>query len=152
MTAATSIDVYRDLLATGKLPEMRAKVLAWIIERYASLPMTAREIAYHSPYRDAHKRLRELYRQGLVDNGPVRKCLVTGRKAMTWKLADDPPRELIAPARAKAIQTAVAERRELMDLCDKIEKAINKHCGWTLLLPPMAQEIADIIASVRYKG
>ncbi len=32
-----------------------------------------------------HKRLPDLRRDGLVENGPVRKCSVTGRPSLTWK-------------------------------------------------------------------
>ncbi len=49
---------------------------------------TAHEISQESGIEHpvVHKRLPDLRRDGLVVNGPVRKCNVTGRQSLTWKV------------------------------------------------------------------
>ena len=76
----TSALAGRVLETSGTSRLHRAMCLDFVIRAPS---MTAREIEDRLGIK-AHKRLPELRLAGLVRNGPVRACTVTGRQAMTW--------------------------------------------------------------------
>lgn len=96
---ATSKAAAAALTASGGRESAKAKVLA-VFSSPSYLPtcqrlipckglaLTSAEIAdeYAIAHPTVHKRLPDLRRDGLVENGPVRKCTVTGRPSLTWKV------------------------------------------------------------------
>jgi len=76
----TSALASRHIESSGAARMQRSRCLDAVIE---SPGQTAREIEDRIGVK-AHKRLPELREAGLVVNGPIRTCRVTGRRAMTW--------------------------------------------------------------------
>lgn len=71
----------RYVQASGLAQSQRDRCLA-VVKRIPGL--TAREIEDRLGIK-AHKRLPELRFDGLVRNGQVRACTISGRQALTWK-------------------------------------------------------------------
>ena len=81
---ATSAMAGREMETSGSAARQRSRCL----EAVAEMPgLTAREIEDRIGIK-AHKRLPELRQAGLVHNGPVRTCRMSGRMAMTWQPGD----------------------------------------------------------------
>jgi hypothetical protein len=49
-------------------------------------PMTASEVQAKSPFNGLWKRFSQLRQMGKVEECQIRKCKITGRLAVTWKL------------------------------------------------------------------
>ena len=81
---ATSAMAGREVETSGSAAGQRSRCLEAVVEMPG---LTAREIEAHIGIK-AHKRLPELRQAGLVHNGPVRTCRVSGRQAMTWQSGD----------------------------------------------------------------
>ena len=79
----TSHHAARESELSGRAASQRAICLAWVNSHPGQ---TAAEIARavglerHAPSR----RLPELRKRGVITNGDVRTCTVTGRQSMTW--------------------------------------------------------------------
>ena len=79
----TSHQAASDAELSGRAASQRAICLAWVNSQPGQ---TAAEIARavglerHAPSR----RLPELRKRGIVTNGDVRTCTITGRQSMTW--------------------------------------------------------------------
>ncbi len=87
---ATSKAAAEQLTKSGKRDSSKAVILAWIGSRlYPTHGYTSAEIAKYAcmEHPTVHKRLPDLRRDGKVVNGAARKCSVTGRQSLTWKLA-----------------------------------------------------------------
>lgn len=76
---------------TWKLSNARMEVymfLSWIRNRDVSadnrIGMTGRELNDALQSQSAHKRLSELSERGLVREGPIRECRITGRQSIEW--------------------------------------------------------------------
>lgn len=87
---ATSKAAAAALTSSRGRESAKAKVLAFLrarIPNSSNVPLTSAEIARDSgmQHPTVHKRLPDLRRDSLVENGPVRKCTVTGRPSLTWK-------------------------------------------------------------------
>ncbi len=82
---ATSKAAAKVLTRSGQRDSSKAKVLAQL--RQAGTALTSAELASRSgiPHPTVHKRLPDLRRDGLVGNGPARKCGITGRQSLTWR-------------------------------------------------------------------
>jgi len=76
----TSALAGRDMEASGSAKQQRAMCLDVVIQTPG---LTAREIEDRLGIK-AHKRLPELRADGLICNGHIRTCTVSGRQAMTW--------------------------------------------------------------------
>lgn len=77
------------LTLSGGRESAKAKVLAFLRNpSRVQYDYTAHEISNVNDkllHPSVHKRLPDLRRDGLVENGLVRKCGVTGRPSLTWK-------------------------------------------------------------------
>ena len=80
----TSAMAGRHVRACGCVPRHRDLCLGAVRHQPG---LTAREIETRIGIK-AHKRLPELRADGLVHNGPIRTCRVSGRMAMTWQPGD----------------------------------------------------------------
>ena len=79
----TSLAAYRELCSSGKLGSMQLKVYRELWLRGA---MTGRELNDELETPNAHKRLSELERMGMVEmSEEPRRCAVTGRNAIAWR-------------------------------------------------------------------
>ena len=87
----TSKAAAREVTRTGAAAK-QAKAIRVIMQDLAAVcrnPATASELADLTPALDRYqvaRRLPEMREAGWVANGPARKCRVTGRSAMTWRL------------------------------------------------------------------
>jgi len=86
MTQPTSAIAYRGISEDGTLGKQQQAVIDCLT--LASDPMTSAEIEYRTNIR-AHKRMRELAQINLVTEAGQRKCTITGRLAITWKLSTE---------------------------------------------------------------
>jgi hypothetical protein len=68
----------------------RAKSIKLIIEtlEISKYPLTGREICVNAQQEGLWKRLKEMERQGLVETADKRRCSVTGKTSLVWKLKD----------------------------------------------------------------
>lgn len=85
---ATSHQAAESLTTSGARYTAKKAVLSWVKRHPDS---TSAELAGKAPdtmgHPTIHKRLPDLRRDGLVVNGPVRTCTVTGRPSLTWRAA-----------------------------------------------------------------
>ncbi len=85
---ATSKAAAESLTKSGARDSDKKKVLHWLkLATHTNHLFTSAELAKLSelPHPTVHKRLPDLRRDGLVENGPSRICSVTGRVSLTWK-------------------------------------------------------------------
>lgn len=89
---ATSKVAARRITSSGARSSSKFKVLEYMksFDLVVGLPEyrpTAYELARDSgiPHPTVHKRLPDLRADGMVVNGPVRTCTVTGRPSLTWR-------------------------------------------------------------------
>jgi len=84
MIQPTSSLSYSGIVNTRALGDMQGKVLEVIS---ASNGLTDTEIAHELGYDDINKtrpRRYELYEQGLIQEGDIRRCSSTGKTAIAW--------------------------------------------------------------------
>lgn len=86
MVRLTSRDAYAELMASGSLKGQYAELQKLIVEHDGG---TAAEILKGSPFAKnknaAMARFTELRERGLIVEGPIRECAVTGRQCLTWE-------------------------------------------------------------------
>ena len=81
---STSRKAYREIVKEGKLGEMQKNAL-YQISTYG--PMTAQELQESCPYWPGiWKRLSELRNLGLIEECGKRRCSVTGKTAIVWRV------------------------------------------------------------------
>lgn len=80
---ASSYDAYKTLVAQGKLGKLQRQVIVKLME---AGPQTGRELNARLGIPDAHKRLSELERKGLVETDSEAVCSITLRKSKVWKV------------------------------------------------------------------
>lgn len=85
---STSISAYADLVASGALNAKQRAVWGAL---HVDGPKTGRELDQMLSTQDAHKRLSELERAGLVYEIRKTTCKVTSRKAILWALTSKDP-------------------------------------------------------------
>jgi predicted ArsR family transcriptional regulator len=88
MIARTSIAAYHELRREGALGAKQRAALA-LVRRYPG--RTAVELTQLAGLRDPNgvrPRLVELAREGYIEAASNRQCSITGRMAMTWRLAE----------------------------------------------------------------
>ncbi len=85
---ATSKAAAAALVASGGQEKAKTKVYAGL-QMLGGAGITSAELAAGAgiAHPTVHKRLPDLRRDGLVVNGPIRTCSVTGRKSLTWRAA-----------------------------------------------------------------
>jgi len=84
----TSLETFRKLIASRSLGRTYEVVIENLIRCRG---LTAKEICKKAGRDGLWKRLSELKRLGLVEEVGVRKCSVTERPALVWRLAKKPP-------------------------------------------------------------
>jgi hypothetical protein len=82
----TSAVAYKEIQEDGILGRQQRIVVECLI--VSGAPLTASEIEERTNIR-AHKRMRELSRLNRIVEAGQRKCSVTGRQAITWKLSNE---------------------------------------------------------------
>jgi hypothetical protein len=82
----TSLLAEENLTISGARSEKKKKLLEFLLSR--GEPLTSFEISRAIGW-DRHetaKRLPDARADGLVENGPIRECRITGRPALTWQV------------------------------------------------------------------
>jgi len=130
----TSIDVYREMEASGLLSEKRWEVYKIL---YAAGPMTSNEIFQHAllhgnpNYRhNTNARMTELRDCGVAMEIGTTVCKVTGRTVILWDVTDQlprkPDREIVGRTRKQLeeeIRLLRARVKELEWLLDQARRA-----------------------------
>jgi hypothetical protein len=100
MTRETSIQSWRELIDSGVLGPMKARVVQILGEgnpygmTASELLVLGRSIFGKDSERDNYqKRLGELRDEGVVEELEPRKCSVTGRNVIVWRLTGNKPYE-----------------------------------------------------------
>lgn len=83
----TSAVAYKEIQEDGTLGRQQQEIIDYL-NRYSSRfrDFTASEIEAATGIR-AHKRMRELARLNRIEEAGQRKCTVTGKQAITWRLS-----------------------------------------------------------------
>ena len=100
-TRQTSIDCYNQIKAEGLLSKLRLEVLEAILH---SAPCTSAEamqgrLNSTNVLSQSRARFTELRDLGVIYEKGIRKCSVTGRKAIEWDLTDNLPNNTKPPKR-----------------------------------------------------
>ena len=100
-TRQTSIDCYNQIKAEGLLSKLRLEVLEAILR---SAPCTSAEamqgrLNSTNILSQSRARFTELRDLGVIYEKGIRKCSVTGRKAIEWDLTDNLPNNTKPPKR-----------------------------------------------------
>lgn len=102
MIRQTSIDCYNEIKSNGLISKRRLQALEYMLK---IAPCTASELQdsmpYHDGGRDAHKRLTELVKLGLIYEKNTRKCKITGKNVIEWDLTDNLPKNVKLNTNAK---------------------------------------------------
>lgn len=85
---STSLQAYADLVTSGALNQKQRAVWAVL---HLDGPKTGRELDRTLNTQDAHKRLSELERAGVVEEMHKTTCSVTGKKAVLWRITEKDP-------------------------------------------------------------
>ena len=82
---ATSVWAAENLTISGVRSEKKKRLLDFL--RTCREPLTSFEISRVMGWdrHDVAKRLPDARADGLVENGPVRECRITARRALTWR-------------------------------------------------------------------
>lgn len=138
---STSLDTYRDIVASGLLGKMQLSVYKYI---FANGPLTGRELdegmAKAGETRTSyHKRLPELQRSNVVDVVGKRVCKVTGRVSMEWdvsgKTASKPSKRKSRADRYKDVIMKMADYMEnshdtskftSADIADRLREVVEE--------------------------
>jgi hypothetical protein len=81
----TSVKAFKEIQEDGTLGKQQQAVIDCLGGGFS---FTASEIEARTNLR-AHKRMRELARIGRIEEAGQRKCFVTGKQAITWKLSNE---------------------------------------------------------------
>lgn len=105
MTRQTSIEAFREIQANGLLSQRRFEVYSVV---YHHGPMTSAEafkiLNDQSPVKNltqSRARFTELREIGVFQEVGMRKCSVTGHKAIVWDVTDNIPVKMEKPIKMK---------------------------------------------------
>lgn len=90
MVRQTSVDCYYEIMEEGLIGDRQKIVYDFIIDNEN---LTDMEITIALGYKDPNKirpRRKELFDFGLILDGGIKKCSITGRKAHFWKINPKP--------------------------------------------------------------
>ena len=107
----TSVKAYKEI--QSQIASLQEKVLDALQNKG---PMTARELDKElgGARSTAGRRLSELKIQGKVCKGPARRCSITGRSAIEWRLGGTPQQELPKPPTSKQAKAILKELSEML--------------------------------------
>lgn len=91
-TRGTSIAVYHEIVEQGLVRGIQKDILQRLA--HCDVPMTMREIADQMGIQQANAvnpRAAELERRGAIRPAGKRRCLISGRTAMTWEITGNLP-------------------------------------------------------------
>lgn len=124
----TSLSAYRELIDSGKLGEEQQRVLAYLSEHGGH---TGSELDLLMRTTSAHKRVSELEAMGALDSSIVRKCRVTGRDAIEWRVAQHPViREL--PKANVPMPSRMAVARAITEILELAKEKEQNTPGWAM--------------------
>lgn len=133
----TSIQAYSELVSSGALNHKQRAVYGCLKTKGSQ---TGRELDRELGWtQDAHKRLSELERAGVVDSTLRAVCGVTGRRSILWRLTGKDPNsvtreDLKPPPRAEIsaedIRMAVEDFRHLTATCGGASGPAERVLQW----------------------
>lgn len=87
----TNQEVYRRIEKDGTLSKVMLKVFK-ILVKYGSLTgLTGGEVDHYYGSNNGHKRLSDLQKRGVIEEGKRRACSITGELVTTWHVTGDLP-------------------------------------------------------------